>query len=135
MSQNQNLDLLLVTEDSDPPVCKIVDFGQYKYEQQKKEKQAKKNSKTQVVKEVKLSPKISDNDFNVRVKMGQKFLSKGYGIKLTVWFKGREAARKDLGQVVIDRYLEQISETGEAVGTPSYSQRSISQNIKNIGKN
>ena len=132
MSQNQNLDLLLVTEDAKPPVCKIVDFGQYKYEQQKKRKLAKKNSKTQVVKEIKLSPKISENDFQVRVKMAQKFLTKGYAIKLTVWFKGREASRKDLGKVVIDRFLETIQDLGEASGTLSHSHRSISQNIVKI---
>ena len=124
LAEEQSLDLLLLTPDTDPPVCKIVNLGQHKYEQSKKNKQAKKN-KPQVTKEIKLSPKISDNDFQTKLRLGQKFLGKSYNVKLSVFFKGRENARKDLGNVLIERYIEEIKDLGSLQGDIAPGHRSI----------
>ena len=105
---------MLVTQDTKPPVCKLIDYGQFRYEQRKKEKLAKKSNKGQVVKEVKLSPKISDHDYQVRVDRGEKFLQKGYKVKLSLFFRGREIAHPQLGRDVMTRYLGDIDEVGTA---------------------
>jgi translation initiation factor IF-3 len=117
MAKDQKMDLLLVSDQADPPVCKIVDFGQFRYQQQKKERIAKKNTKAQVIKELKLTPKISDHDYQVRLKGGIKFLQKGYLIKISVFFKGREMAHMDIGRDLLDRYKEDIKTYGD-VTTP-----------------
>ena len=106
-------------------MCKIVDIGEYKYKQSKKEKLARKGSKTQVVKELKLSPKISDHDYLTRLNQGRKFLSKSYAVKLSVFFKGRENARQDLGKVVLERYIQDIIDIGVANGDISSGHRSL----------
>jgi len=119
------LDLLLVSSETDPPVCKVVDFGRYKYKQRKKERLAKKGSKAQVIKELKMSPKISDNDYQVRVNLGRKFLTKGYNIKLLIFFKGREIAHQGLGQVILERYLEDVKDLGAPIGEMDKGQRNL----------
>ena len=113
MAKGQDLDLLLISDQADPPVCKIVNFGQFRYQQQKKEKKAKKNTKTQTIKELKLTPKISDHDYNVRLKNGIKFLQKGYLIKIAVFFKGREMTHPEIGKNLLNRYKEDIKEYGD----------------------
>jgi len=123
-AENQGLDLLLISPDTDPPVCKIVDLGQHKYEQSKKNKNAKK-SKAQVIKEIKLSPKISENDLQTKVKLGKKFLTKSYQIKLSVFFKGRENARKEMGVVVMQKYLDEIGDLGTQQGEIAAGHRSL----------
>jgi translation initiation factor IF-3 len=124
-AEGDNLDLLLISNTTTPPVCKIVDFGQYKYQQQKKDKLAKKNVKGQVVKEVKLSPRISDHDYLVRLNRGIKFLGKGYKVKLTVYFKGRLMTRQELGVAVLDRFIKEIAEHGTKMGDTLRGHRSI----------
>ena len=113
MARSQDLDLLLISEQADPPVCKIIDIGQYRYMQQKKEKLAKKNTKTHVVKELKLRPKISIHDYNVRLTSGIKFLKKGYNIKVSVFFKGRERTHPEIGEDLLNRFKDDIKEYGE----------------------
>ncbi len=113
MAEQQSLDLLLISEQADPPICKIIDIGQYRYMQQKKEKKAKKNTKAQVIKELKLTPKISDHDYNVRLTSGIKFLKKGNLVKISVFFKGRERTHPELGEDLLNRYKEDIKEYGE----------------------
>ena len=110
IAKEKGLDVLLVTEDSKPPVCKLINFGQFKYEQQKKERRARKNSKAQVLKELKLSPKISEHDYQVRINSCLKFLKKSYNVKLTVQFKGRENARTEIGRDLLIRFLEDIKD-------------------------
>ncbi len=112
MALEQELDLLLIAPNSVPPVCKIVDYGQFRYEQKKKDKQSKKASKAQIIKELKLTPKISANDYMVRLNSGIKFLQKGYKIKLSVFFKGREMTHPEIGRAVLTRYLEEIKPYG-----------------------
>ena len=113
MARSQSLDLLLISDQADTPVCKIIDIGQYRYIQQKKEKQAKKNTKNHVIKELKLSPKISVHDYNVRLTSGIKFLKKGYNIKVSVFFKGRERTHPELGEDLLNRFKDDIKEYGE----------------------
>ncbi len=111
-AKESDLDLMLVAQTAKPPVCKLVNFGQFKYQQQKKEKQSKKMSKAHVTKELKLSPKISEHDFMVRVSRGREFLGKGHKIKITVMFRGREIIHPELGHGVIEKFLEKIADIG-----------------------
>jgi translation initiation factor IF-3 len=103
----------LVSPDAKPPVAKLVDFGQFRYEQQKKEKIAKKSGKNHVLKELKLSPKISEHDYQVRISSGRKFLTKGYKIKVSVFFKGREMAHPEIGREILSRYIQDVSDLGQ----------------------
>ncbi len=115
MAQEEGLDLLLVSPNANPPVAKILDYGHYKYAREKKNKDSKKQSqKGNVIKELKLTPRIGSHDFMVRVKRGREFLSKGFKIKLTVFFKGREATHLDLGYEMIERFLKEIEDLGWA---------------------
>ena len=100
----------MISETANPPVCKIINYGQFMYHQKKKEKQTKKSA--QVIKELKMSPKISANDYNVRLTKGIEFLKKKYKIKLTIFFRGREIVHKDLGETVLNRFIADISEFG-----------------------
>ena len=125
MASSEGLDLLLISDASNPPVCKIVNIGQYRYAQQKKEKLAKKNTKIQVIKELKFSPKISDHDYNVRLRSGIKFLQKGNLLKVSVFFKGRERSHPELGKDLLNRYLEDIKEYGEVSTGLTQSHRSL----------
>lgn len=124
-AESNGLDLLLVSPNSEPPVCRILNYGQYQYQQRKKEKQAKKANKQHIVKELKLSPKISSNDFMVRVKRGIDFLGKGYKVKCTVAFRGREIVHLNLGMDVINRFLEALSEVGAQDSEISRAHRSL----------
>jgi translation initiation factor IF-3 len=109
-----DLDLVLVSDNATPPVCKLVNYGQYRYQQQKKEKLAKKSSKAQVVKELKISPKISDHDFQVKLNKALEFLEKSYTVKLLLAFKGREMMHPELGENVVKRFIESVSEKGSS---------------------
>jgi translation initiation factor IF-3 len=125
MAKDQDLDLLLISEQATPPVCKIVNFGQFRYQQQKKEKKAKKNTKTQIIKELKLTPKISDHDYHVRLKNGIKFLQKGYLIKIAVFFKGREMTHPEIGKNLLNRYKEDIKEYGDVSTSLTQGHRTL----------
>ncbi|GBR77088.1 translation initiation factor IF-3, partial [Candidatus Termititenax persephonae] len=113
-AKDAGLDLFLVSSASDPPVAKILDYSRYRYEKEKKQKDAhkKSNNKSNILKELKLTPRIGLHDFEVRVKHGREFLSKGYKIKLTVFFKGREGTHPELGHAIIAQYLEKIADLG-----------------------
>lgn len=118
MAQEEGLDLLLVSPNANPPVAKILDYGHYKYAREKKNKDSKKQSqKGNVLKELKLTPRIGSHDFMVRVKRGREFLNKGFKVKLTVFFKGREATHLDLGYKMIERFLKEIEDLGWAEDT------------------
>ncbi len=103
--------MVLISKDAKPPVCKIVDYGQYIYQQKKKEKQSKKT--TQTIKELKMSHKISSHDYNVRINQAIKFLTKRFKVKTTLVFRGREIAyRETLGMKLIERFLSDLEEYG-----------------------
>ena len=126
-AKEKDLDLLLISETATPPVCKLVNYGQFMYHQKKKDKQAKRSA--QVSKELKLSPKISDNDYNVRLTAGKKFLGKNYKVKLTVMFRGREVVHKELGIALIERFIADVIDLGTADKDYSKTGRMITVNI------
>ena len=110
MAEEQHLDLVAVAPKAKPPVCRIMDFGKYRYEQQKREKEAKKKQKIVTIKEVKLRPNIEQHDFNVKLKNALRFLEEGNKVKVTIMFRGRELSHPELGREVLDRVSEQLKE-------------------------
>ncbi|MGY0693114.1 translation initiation factor IF-3 [Virgibacillus sp. FSP13] len=110
IASTRNLDLVLVAPNAKPPVCRIMDYGKYRYEQQKKEKEARKKQKVINVKEVRFTPGIGDHDFNTKLKNARKFLEKGDKVKASVRFRGRAITHKELGQEVLDRLAEEVKD-------------------------
>ena len=103
MAADAGLDLVEIAPNADPPVCKILDFGKYKYEEQKKKNEAKKKQKVIEVKEVKFRPSIDDHDYDVKMRSMQKFIGEGDKVKVTMRFRGRELAHQELGMDVLMR--------------------------------
>lgn len=103
---------MLVSDNIEPPVCKLVDFEHFRYEQQKKEKQLKKGGKSQVTKELKLSPNISVHDYEVRLNSAKKFLSKKYKVKASLFFKGRQITHPELGKEVMSKFMDDLKDFG-----------------------
>ena len=106
MAEDANLDLVLVAPKAKPPVAKIMDYGKYRFELQKKQREARKKQKVVNIKEVRLSPTIDTNDFNTKMKNARKFLSKGDKVKVSIRFKGRAITHKDIGRDVLNRFTE-----------------------------
>lgn len=121
-----DLDLILINGNSDPPVCKIVDYSKYRYMQEKKAKEVKKNSKTSELKEVKMSYKIDVHDYDVRRKNALKFLRQGNRVKCTVMFRGREIQHDKLGVELLERLATDLDETCAREGRPKREGRNIS---------
>lgn len=109
-AQNRQLDLVEIAPNAKPPVCRIMDYGKYRYEQQKRDKDARKKQKVVSIKEVKLRPKIEEHDFQVKLKNAVKFLSDGDKVKITIMFRGRELMHVDLGKKVLDRMADELKE-------------------------
>ena len=124
MAEEQHLDLVEVAPKAKPPVCRIMDFGKYRYEQQKREKEAKKKQKVISIKEVKLRPNIEQHDFDVKLKNALRFVEEGNKVKVTIMFRGRELSHPELGKEVLGRVAEKL---GGLV--------SIERNAKLEGKN
>ncbi|WP_371381727.1 translation initiation factor IF-3 [Sporomusa aerivorans] len=103
LAGEQNLDLVEVAPTAKPPVCRIMDFGKFRYEQQKRDKEVKKKQKVITLKEVKIRPNIEDHDFNVKLKNAQRFLEDGDKVKVTIMFRGRELSHPELGKQVLVR--------------------------------
>ncbi|MCM1179799.1 MAG: translation initiation factor IF-3 [Clostridium sp.] len=110
LAREAELDLVKVAPNAKPPVCKIIDYGKYRYELARKEKEAKKKQKTIDIKEVRLSPNIDTNDLNTKVNQARKFLSKGDKVKVTLRFRGRELAHVNQSKVILDQFAEQLSD-------------------------
>lgn len=108
LAQEKQLDLVKVAPQAKPPVCRIMDYGKYKYEQSKKEKEARKKQKIINIKEIRMSPKIEEHDFQVRVRNAQRFINDGDKVKVTIRFRGREIAHTDLGQGVLEKMAEEL---------------------------
>lgn len=104
------LDLVEISPNAEPPVCKILDYGKYKYEQQKKAAEARKKQKVIEVKELKFRPNIDDHDYQVKIKAARRFLEDGDKVKITLRFRGREMAHLDLGMKVMARVREELSD-------------------------
>ena len=107
------LDLMEVAPNSDPPVCKIVNYGKLKYEEKKKLQNSKKKQHVIKVKEIRFRPRIGEHDLMTKVNMGRKFLGEGFKLKITLMFRGRELARIDLGKDVMNKVLEKLSDVAE----------------------
>lgn len=110
LAEEQHLDLVEIAPKAKPPVCRIMDFGKYRYEQQKKEKEAKKKQKVISIKEVKLRPNIEQHDFDVKLKNALRFVEDGDKVKVTIMFRGRELSHQTLGKEVLDRMAEQLKD-------------------------
>lgn len=105
-----DLDLVKISPNATPPVCKLMDYGKYRFEQTKREKEAKKNQRVVEIKEVRMSPGIDVNDFNVKLRNAQRFLAEGNRVKVTVRFRGREMAHTDIGKRLLIQFAEDCSE-------------------------
>jgi len=110
IAEEAGLDLVEVSPQVDPPVCKVLDYGKYKYEQQKKANEARKKQKIIEVKEIKMRPGIDEHDYQVKMKNVRKFLDNGDKVKMTIRFRGREMAHQDLGLKVLTRVREELDE-------------------------
>ncbi|MDJ0682425.1 MAG: translation initiation factor IF-3 [Xenococcaceae cyanobacterium MO_167.B52] len=125
LAQEKNLDLVLISETADPPVCKIMDYGKYKYEQDKKLKEAKKKQHNADVKEVKMRYKIEEHDYNVRVKNAQRFLKSGDKVKATVSFRGREIQHANLAEALLKRMATDLEDLAEVQQYPKREGRNM----------
>ena len=111
IAENQGLDLVEISPNAEPPVCKIMDFGKYRYEESIKAKNARKNQSRQQVKEVKFHPGTEDNDLQVKLRQIRGFIADGDKVKLTLQYRGRENAHKEIGMDVIQRVLTELADT------------------------
>jgi translation initiation factor IF-3 len=125
LANEKNLDLVKIAPNATPPVCKIMDYGKYKFEQTKREKEARKNQKVVEVKEVRMSLNIDTHDFNTKANNAMKFLKSGDKVKVSVRFRGREMAHTKLGEELLVRFAEQCSEFGVVEKQPKMEGRSI----------
>ncbi|MEJ8554082.1 translation initiation factor IF-3 [Tepidibacter sp. Z1-5] len=120
MANEANVDLVKISPNANPPVCKIMDYGKFKYEQSRKEKESKKKQKTVSLKEIRLRPSIEENDLNTKAKQAIKFLSKGDKVKVELRFRGRELGHKDAGLVVVKKFLDIVKEVGTPMNHPKF---------------
>ena len=119
------LDLVEVSPNADPPVCKLLDYGRFKYEAQKKKNEAKKKQKVIEVKEIKMRPAIETNDYEIKMRAARKFLDNGDKVKVTMRFRGRELAHQDLGAKVLERVRGELDETAKVEQLPRMEGRQM----------
>ena len=120
IANNKNLDLVMISPNANPPVCKIMDYGKYKYEQSRKEKESKKKQKVVNINEVRLRPGIEANDLNTKANQAIKFLKKGDKVKVELRFRGRELGHKDIGKEVMLKFIDIVKEFGEPTKAPAF---------------
>lgn len=125
LAQTANLDLVMVAPNAKPPVCRIMDYGKYRYEQQKKDKEARKNQKIINIKEVRLSPNIEEHDFNTKLRNARKFLEKGDKVKASIRFRGRAITHKEIGQEVLERLAKECEDLSTVETKPKMEGRSM----------
>ena len=125
LAEQANLDLVLVAPKAKPPVAKIMDYGKYRFELQKKQREASKKQKVINVKEVRLSPTIDTNDFNTKVKNARKFLTKGDKVKVSIRFKGRAITHKEIGREVLDRFAAETDDVATVESKAKMDGRSM----------
>jgi translation initiation factor IF-3 len=128
------LDLVEISPNANPPVCKIMDFGKYKYEQQKRESEAKKKQKVIEVKEVKFRPNTDQHDYDVKMRNVVRFLEKGDKVKVTLRFRGREMAHQNLGRELLQRVAEDVKEIGKVENMPKMEGRQMIMMIGPVTK-
>nr|WP_321314800.1 translation initiation factor IF-3 [uncultured Ligilactobacillus sp.] len=125
IAERENLDLVLVAPKAKPPVAKVMDYGKYRFELQKKQREARKKQKVVNVKEVRLSPTIDTNDFNIKMKNARKFLAKGDKVKVSIRFKGRAITHKDIGREVLSRFAEETKDVANVESKAKMDGRSM----------
>jgi len=125
IAETKDLDLVEVSPNANPPVCKILDFGKYRFEQSKKIKESKKKQKVVLTKEIRLRPKIEDHDYQTKLKQTIGFLEKGNKVKITLRFRGREMAHTDLGRELLNKMISDIGEAGNVENRPKFEGRVI----------
>ena len=119
------LDLVEISPNADPPVCKILDFGKFKYEQQKKKNEAKKKQKVIEIKEIKVRPNIDENDYQVKMRAMKSFIEEGDKVKVTLRFRGREMAHQDIGVRVLERIRAEMDSTSKVEQMPRMENRQM----------
>ena len=129
-AQDMGLDLVEVAPNAVPPVCRIIDYSKFKYEQEKKEKEARKKQKVVHIKEIRMGPKIGEHDYQFKLRYLQDFLKRGDKVKVTMIFRGRELSHVDLGRKVFDRLASDISAIGEVEERPRLEGRFINMIVR-----
>ncbi len=125
IARNSGLDLVEISPNAEPPVCKVLDFGKFKYEAQKKANLARKKQKTQEVKEIKMRPGIDVHDYDTKLKKVRQFIDNGDKVKMTIRFRGREMAHQELGMDVLKRVAEEMKETAKVEAHPKTEGRQM----------
>lgn len=125
LAEEAGLDLVEISPNAEPPVCKILDYGKYKYEQQKKAAEARKNQKVIELKEIKLRPNIDDHDFDIKMRSAKAFLSEGDKVKITLRFRGREMSHQELAHEVIKRVRAELDTLAKVESEPSFEGRQM----------
>jgi len=118
IAKDLGLDLVEISPNASPPVCKVIDYKKYLYEQKKKQKEIKAKSAKVIIKEIRLGPNIDDHDFNFKLKHAQKFLQDGAKVKVDVFFKGRSIIYKEKGEIILLRFAQELEEFGKVENLP-----------------
>ncbi|WP_366655402.1 translation initiation factor IF-3 [Fodinicurvata sp. EGI_FJ10296] len=124
-AEEASLDLVEISPNAEPPVCKLLDYGKYKYEQQKKKNEARKKQKVIEVKEIKLRPNIDDNDYNIKLRNARRFIDDGDKVKVTMRFRGREMAHQDIGMGVLHRVRDELDPIAKVEQMPKMEGRQM----------
>ncbi len=125
LAQEMGLDLVEVAPNATPPVCRLMDYGKYRYEQAKKAREARKRQKSAELKELQFRPRIDRHDFEVKLRKARKFLENGHKVRLTVRFRGREVVHRDLGRELLDRAVEALADVGQVDMRPKMEGRTM----------
>jgi len=125
IAAERDLDLVEVAPTARPPVCKIMDYGKYKYEQAKRDREARKNQKVITIKEVRMTPKTDEHDFQVKARSTEKFLKNGDKVKVTVRFRGREIVHSDLAKQLLERLADQVKDISMIERVPKLEGRNM----------
>jgi translation initiation factor IF-3 len=125
IADEDGLDLVEVAPSAKPPVCRIMDYGKYKYEMEQKAKRARKHQTSIVIKEIKMRPKIEDHDFDVKKRHVERFLNGGAKVKVTIMFRGREMTHTDIGKSLLERLAEEIKDIGTIESKPKLDGRNM----------
>ena len=129
LANQHELDLVEVAPQAQPPVCRIMDFAKFKYEQEKKERQAKKHQTIIKIKEIRVKPKIEEHDYQVKLKQLHTFLDRGNKVKVNLFYRGREMAHQELGRRIVDRFIQDLQEKGVVEKHPAREGRVLSMVI------
>jgi translation initiation factor IF-3 len=129
LAEKEGLDLVEIVPNTNPPVCKVMDYGKYKYEISKKEKDSKKRQHIVVVKEIRLRPRTEEHDFDFKVRHARKFLENKNKVKFTIQFRGRELAYKEFGEKMLDRIVEILNDIAKIEGEKKFEGRNLSMTM------